>query len=423
MTQEIVLGPLPDLHTGVHYSLAEHPPAGFRYRLANAQHSFLFEAPARSPHESPHFVEAVDFGGGIVHSCRWPVLSSPAWVADTDDFGYPALCGRHGLNPDFGRRFREPWPADFDAQIRRRLRNMLAAYAHPSCKRIFFRSRHAIGDAKNWLEELDAGPAAEAFLKKACVLYPAQPALAPEEVARKWAAPEPLEIVFCGRDYWTKCGSLALGVFGRILADGARARCTYVGEVPADERVRYEAVLSRLTFHPSLDRVKVLEVFARSHVLFHPSPYEGLGTVFLEAAAAGLAVICAKGKGMEHIGEVFEKGGAAFVDRDTIRLGSEAEAFEARLRSLIADPAAAAAMGRLNHERAARGKFSLAERDRHLVAAYEEALRGAAGEPLTLRALPDIAGAVPLTMTSEEVKADEAAYREAIGMKESRLDL
>jgi glycosyltransferase involved in cell wall biosynthesis len=290
---------------------------------------------------------------------------------------------------------------------------MIGAYIHPSCKRIFFRSQHAVDDARNWLSELDAGPAADEFLKKACVLYPAQAALAAEALAQKWTAPEPIEIVFCGRDYWTKGGRLALQVFERLFESGARVRCTYIGTIPAEERPRH------VCHRQSLDRSEVLSLLAKSHVLFHPSPFEGLGTVLLEASAAGLAVVCAKGRGMEHVDEVFEEGGACFVDRDA---PSPQEAFEHHLRALIADPAKAAEMGRRNHERAATGKFSLAERDRRLVAAYEEALRGG-GEALSLRDLPDISGAVPLTLTSEQVAADEASYRAGIGMQESRLDL
>jgi glycosyltransferase involved in cell wall biosynthesis len=418
MTREIVLGPRTDLHTGVHYSLAGQPPAGFRYRLANGRHTFLMEGAPGSPHRNAHVLEAVDFGDGpeIVHSCRWPVLNRAAWVADTDDFGYPALCGRHGLNPEFRRRFREPWPPEFDAQIRRRLRNMLSAYLHPTCRRVFMRSRHAIGSARDWLESLDAGPAAGAFLEKVRVLYPAQRAIPWQVLSGKWALPAPLEIVFCGRDYRTKNGSLALTVFGRAVGPGVR--CTYIGEIPDDEAERHKGVLRRLTWHPSLDRSAVLEVLAGSHVLFHPSPYEGLGTVFLEASAAGMAVICSKGLGMEHVSEIFEEDGALFVDRD-----EDAGVFEERLHELMANPAAARQMGFSNYERAANGRFSLAERDRQLVAAYEEALSGGAGEPLSVEDLPDCAGTVAHTMSSEEVKADETAYRAEIGMQEARLDL
>jgi glycosyltransferase involved in cell wall biosynthesis len=417
MTREIVLGPVVDLHTGVHYSLVDEPPPGFRYRLANGRHAFLFEGPAGSPHRHPHVFEAMDFGCGpeMVHSCRWPVLNRAAWVADTDDFGYPVLCGRHGLNPEFRRQFREPWPPDLDAQIRRRLRNMLGAYLHPSCKRVFFRSRYAIESARNWLDALEAGPAGAAFLEKARVLYPAQRAVPREAVEEKWASPAPLEIVFCGRDYWTKNGRLALEVFGRVA--GPAVRCTYIGEIPADEAARHQDILRRLTWHPSLDRAHVLAVFARSHVLFHPSPYEGLGTVFLEASAAGLAVVCSKGLGMEHVAEVFDDDGALYADRD-----ADAE-FERQLVRLIAEPAAARQMALRNHERAANGRFSLAERNRQLVTAYEEALGAGAGKPLSIDDLPDRSGAVLHTMSSEEVKADETAYRAEIGMDEARVDL
>jgi glycosyltransferase involved in cell wall biosynthesis len=404
MTREITLGPAIDLHTGVHYSLAGDPPPGFRYRIANGCHAFGMERPG-SPHRLAHWLEAVDFGprAGFVHSCRWPVLNCPAWVADTDDFGYPVLCGRHGLNPEFQRRFREPWPPDFDAQIRRRMNAMLEAYLHPSCKRVFFRSRYAVDSARNWLEELDAGDAGRAFLEKARVLYPAQRAIPEETMHAKWAAPAPLEVVFCGRDYATKNGALALDVFERVL--GPAVRIAYIGEIPETEAARRRGLLERIAWRASLDRAEVLAIFARSHVLFHPSPYEGLGTVFLEASAAGMAAICSDGPGMEHVGEVFEQNGARFA--------RDATGFEEALRAAIANPLATSQMGFSNYERAARGRFSLAERDSELTVAYEEP----PSEPWRL------ADAPLYTMTSEEVKADEAAYRAEIGMADARVDL
>jgi hypothetical protein len=80
-------------------------------------------------------------------------------------------------------------------------------------------------------------------------------------------------------------------------------------------------------------------------------------------------------------------------------------------------------MGLCNHERAAHGRFSLAARNGELLAAYEEALSAPTAEPLSIEDLPERAGTVAHTMSSEEVKADETAYRAEIGMREERVDL
>src|SRR5437773_2086697 len=99
----VLLGSAPDLHLGAHYSLVHEPPPGVAYQVRGADHVIGLSAHGVSPYSEFSTFEGIDFGPGdeMVHSCRWPVLNRTSWIADTDDFGYPVLCGRFMFNPAF----------------------------------------------------------------------------------------------------------------------------------------------------------------------------------------------------------------------------------------------------------------------------------------------------------------------------------
>src|SRR5262249_31151319 len=93
---------------------------------------------------------------------------------------------------------------------------------------------------------------------------------------------------------------------------------------------------------------------------------EGLGIVFLEAAASGLPVIAGDSGGAP---EAVEHGASGFVVRDHGELVGALEA-------LVADPARAAAMGARGRERVATG-FAWPDVIDRLVAGCDEAIRRA----------------------------------------------
>jgi len=126
---------------------------------------------------------------------------------------------------------------------------------------------------------------------------------------------------------------------------------------------------------------------------------------------------------MEHVEELFDGGGALFVDRGAVPAAEEDARFEESLRNLAANPGTTRTMGWFNYERTARGPLSIAARNRSLTAAYEEAAGARTEDALTLGDLPDAAASVALIMTTGEIEAEQAAYRAELGLRELRFDL
>jgi len=401
-----------DLHVGVHNAFAELLGPHFQYSRRDCLHSFVA---ADERHGSPfhffHWGEFADFGPGraIAHSARWPVLNRKAWATDTDDFGYPVVCGRHYLNPDFRNEFRGKWSRQLKDNIRKRVTNMLTAYAHPSCKAIFYRSESTVRDARRWLKELDAGELGEAYLSKIRVLYPAREGCTADAMEAKWNGSGPLTVVFCGRDYESKNGPMALEIFDRLSREFVTDRFVYIGNAPQEERRKRLSQPTSVDYHQSLPHKQTLSILRSAHILFHPSKFEGLGIVFLEAAASGMAVVTATGGSMRRVQELFAAGGAVLVDRDNTAQSDELPAFEAHLRYLLSNPRAARSMACHNFKLTTAGKFSPERNRRILLKVYEDALEKPAATPLTLDQIPYRSPTL-LRFSSRQLQREERDY-------------
>jgi len=256
---------------------------------------------------------------------------------------------------------------------------------------------------------------AESLERKSAVLYPAQAALPLSKISAKWSGDQ-FTIVFCGRDYVVKQGEMALRVMSRLSRDYPFVRCIYVGKTP---RIAHD-VRGGVEVYSELARHEVLSLFADAHVLFHPSRFEGLGTVFLEAGAAGLAVVAATGQDMAHSVEIFDQSGALLVDRDLVSEGEEEHAFEERLRILIQQPDRAQTLGLYNWRRCDVGKFSLAARDAVLASAYARCT-SARSEALSRDALQVVSGASTriVAVSTNNVRLDLERYKDNLGLHDS----
>jgi glycosyltransferase involved in cell wall biosynthesis len=423
VTHRVLLGPKIDLHLGVHRAFAKLLDPSFQYRRRDSVHAFVM---ADEQHESPfrffHWGEFADFGPGraIVHTARWPVLNRKAWVTDTDDFVYPVVCGRHFLSPDFRSAFRGEWSTALQKSILKRATNMLTAYTHPSCKAIFYRSESTVHDARVWLGKLGVGELGETYLSKIQVLYPAQESCPPDAMEAKWSKGGPLTVVFCGRDYESKNGRMALEIFDRLSREFASDRFVYVGNVPNEELRRRRKLPTSVVHHQSLPHKQTLSILSAAHILFHPSKFEGLGIVFLEAAASGMAVITATGGPMRHVEELFGTGGAMLVDRSNIKQSQEASAFETHLRYILRNPGVAKSMAYHNFNLATVGKLSPERSRRILLKVYEHALERPAETPLTLGQIPYRDGAL-LRLSCRQLEQEEIDYRRKVNVTQVRF--
>jgi glycosyltransferase involved in cell wall biosynthesis len=295
--------------------------------------------------------------------------------------------------------------------ILKRVTNMLTAYAHPSCKAIFYRSEFTAGDARVWLGKLGLGELGETYLSKIQVLYPAQEACPTDVMEAKWAKKGPLTVVFCGRDYEGKNGRMVSEIFNRLSHEFPAERFVYIGDIPQEELWRRREPPVSVVHHPSLPHKQTLAVLRTAHILFHPSRFEGLGTIFLEAAAAGMAVITATGGAMRHVEELFGTGGAVLVNRDSVAPSEEASAFESHLRHLLRNPGVARSMAQHNFNLATVGKLAPERSRRVLLKAYENALERPAKSPLTLEQVPYRDGTL-LRLSSRKLAQEQQHYRQ-----------
>jgi glycosyltransferase involved in cell wall biosynthesis len=193
---------------------------------------------------------------------------------DLDYFGYPFIAGRSLLNPTQRQRLIE----GIHEEARQRVENMLYACCHPSCRTVFFFTKTARQSAEAHISAYGFEGFRKDFLAKSRVLYPAQAAMAKEKILAKWEALEsgrvPITVLFCGRDFDIKNGSLALEVFDRLLERHPQTRIIYVGQMSADLQKSWAKILSKIEFHCDLPRDDILDLLQESHVLLHPSRNE-----------------------------------------------------------------------------------------------------------------------------------------------------
>jgi len=374
----VLIGPGLDLHPGIHGALLRDPPEGYVHRVREATHYFYgtsHRGPAQpfSPIRRAHAAECISLGEGgvLAHSSRWPVLGRRRWIVELDDLGYPLLFGRRGLLASFRAAFARPWSATLTHDILRRAQVMLGAYAHPSCRRVVFRTRAALEQAVSFTRALGLEANMEPVLRKSTVIRPAAGAMDGNAALRRWRRPGPLQVVFCGRDFAAKDGALALRVVRDVLARGRALQFTCIGDVPAAVRAAHPD--PRLRFTGALQPAQVQEHLHRAHVLLHTSPAESVGMVFLEAAAAGMAVIASAGPRLPHLPELLDARGYLAVDRSRGSAREQQRGFVDALDALAADRLRAHAMGRANLQNARRGANSLARRNRAWREVYDDA--------------------------------------------------
>jgi hypothetical protein len=331
-----------------------------------------------------HWAELVSFGAGsgLVHSVTWPVLGRRHWVVELDDFGYPAFAGRRILSAGFRRSLEQGWTEAFTRNVRTRTECLVRAYTHQSCGAVIFMTLAAARGACDALVDLQLERWIDPLMAKTVVIYPAAQAVPAEEIARKWDRQQRLKVLFCGRAFRAKDGALALGVVGRLFARGHDFEFTYVGHIPAGARDRFRDVLARVRVFESLPRRSVLALMKDAHVLFHPSPNESVGMVFVEAAAAGLAVVASEGPGLPQLHELLPSAGVRSVDRGKGNQIEHDRRFEAALEACLRSWGRTRAMGLCNHRWARDGAISVLQRNEAFASVYDSTLRREGTTPL-----------------------------------------
>jgi glycosyltransferase involved in cell wall biosynthesis len=419
----VILGPPDVLHNGIHGALEDAPPPGVTYVRQDGVHEFAFAAPDHEPFKNMALAQGVNFGEGeeIVHTAYYPVFGRSAWLVETGDLILPLFCGQFVYNADF----RDQWASastrtpEQDAYMRQRVRRMAAAYAHDSCRAVLLYTENEVGCVSRLLPHVIEEPTLSALLAKLRVCRPTVQPVDDAVVRNKWQARDTIEVLFCGRWFKHKKGHLALHVFQSLRRElGHRVHLTYVGHLSEQEMTVHRDLLDGVEHLDQLPRDAVLERMRQAHILLHPSESEGLGMVLLEAAAAGMAIVCGRDEGMRHTDEWFDGDGAVRLDRRGLSEQDELAWFAAAIVDLVRAPEVAMRHGIANHARACHGVLSKAARDRVLLEVYEQAL-SERRDRLALSTLGS--GGFVRTYGGQEMRGIKSAHTRANGTSHTAL--
>ena len=371
---KVLLGPAHELHAGVHGSLLATPPPQTTYVHGASVLRFRPDREAAEPFSPLHdpavaeWVQFVDTPSdvAVVHSSRLPVQSPLPWIVDADSLLTPLLVGRFFA---LGAASRGDPPLPDPGAIARREAAMAARYASRRCARILFRTDRA---RRTFLDHLVgrglAAEKVETLAAKSEVVFPAVPATAPA-VRRPG---HPVGVLYMGRTAQDKGARVAADVFTHLRARHREAvRLVFVGPYPDDVADRLRSIGTELV--AILPRSDYLEQLRQADIFLSPTSFESFGMGLVEAAAAGLAIVCAGGPGLEHLGELLTPGENALVVPNTGPVAQRATGFAAALSALIDDEPLRRRLRTNNYALTSRGRLSLRQRDERLRAAYTDA--------------------------------------------------
>ena len=370
---KVLLGPAHELHVGVHGSLLTSPPDGITY----VQSAYVLRlrpdrdaGQAFSPLHDPAVAEWVRFDApadaAVVHSSRLPVQTTLPWVVDADSLLTPLQVGRF-----FALGAAACGDPLFPGQgsIARREAAMTARYASTRCVGILFRTEYA---RRTFLDHL-AGrghppETVEKLAAKSEVVYPAVPATAPA-ITRPGS---PVRVLYMGRTAQDKGALVAAEVFARLRTRYRdRVRLTFLGSCPTGLADRLTA--SGVELVPVLPRPAYLAQLRRADIFLSPTTFESFGMGLVEAAAAGLAIVCSAGPGMEHIGELFAPGDNALVVSNAGSVPQRVTGFASAVSGLLDNEPLLRRLTTNNHALTSHGKLSVRRRDDRLRAVYAHA--------------------------------------------------
>jgi glycosyltransferase involved in cell wall biosynthesis len=369
----VLLGPAHELHVGVHGSLLAAPPAGAAYVQCTYMLRFQPDREACQPFSPLHdpavaeWVRFVDVPAGveIVHSSRLPVQTPLPWVVDADSLLTPLQVGRFFA---LGAAARGDPPIPSPGAVARREAAMVARYASGRCARILFRTEYARRKFLSHLSGRGRQPeTVERLATKSEVVYPAVPATL--AVSRPgW----PVSVLYMGRTPQDKGATVAAEVFTRLRERyKAGVRLIFLGSRPSGLADRLPAAGVELV--PVLPRSAYLDQLSRADIFLSPTTFESFGMGLLEAAAAGLAIVCSAGPGMEHIGELFAPGDNALFVSNADPVAQRVAGFTAAVSDLIDNEPLRRRLAMNNHALTDRGKLSIRQRNERLGAVYAQA--------------------------------------------------
>lgn len=140
------------------------------------------------------------------------------------------------------------------------------------------------------------------------------------EVRRRWAGPDQLLLVHCGRLSVEKQPQRSIDTVAALRSSGIDARLVVVGEGPLRARLQRQAVRLPVDFTGYIGcRDTVAAILASADVALAPGPHETFGLAALEALACGTPAVVSR---TSALAEILTHDSGAAADNDPRAIAS-----------------------------------------------------------------------------------------------------
>ena len=137
-------------------------------------------------------------------------------------------------------------------------------------------------------------------------------------VRQRWATPDQMLLVHCGRLSIEKRADRSIDALAALLDDGVDARLVIVGEGPMRQRLERQAARLPIDFTGFLHgRAEVASMLATADVALAPGPHETFGLAALEALACGTPAVVSQTSALAEI-VTTDSGACADYDPEAI---------------------------------------------------------------------------------------------------------
>jgi len=145
---------------------------------------------------------------------------------------------------------------------------------------------------------------------------------------RRWAAPNQILLVHCGRLSVEKRADRSIDAVAALCDAGVDARLVVVGDGPLRARLQRQAARLPIDFTGFIsDRHTVAELLASADVALAPGPHETFGLAALESLACGTPAVVSR---TSALGEIITSDSGALADNNPAAIADAVRAIVSR---------------------------------------------------------------------------------------------
>src|SRR5271154_1870466 len=147
-------------------------------------------------------------------------------------------------------------------------------------------------------------------------------------VRQRWATPNQILLVHCGRLSVEKRADRSIDAVAALCDAGVEARLVMVGDGPLRARLQRQAARLPIDFTGFIsDRHSVAELLASADVALAPGPHETFGLAALESLACGTPVVVSR---TSALGEIITADSGALADNNPTAIAEAVTAIVSR---------------------------------------------------------------------------------------------